>query len=172
MQSKQFKKDAHVAKELLDRACWQVQPIMKKRKWSVPVVAEMPAKTPGDWRELQRRETNHGDVEKPTKYGGGKDGKTFFDLDHVILVLLHELTHIVRGPHDDVFWKLLDELKEEYDQLKNEGKGGTGEGFDAKSVGKIGTRGFGGAWDKQKLGINPRESARNAALNDWNNTRR
>ena len=165
LQSKQFKKDADVAKDLLDRACWQVQPIMKKRKWSVPVVAEMPPKNTGpigvNYNAGKRITVM---LRKPTKYGGGKDGKTFFDLDHVILVLLHELTHIVRGPHDDVFWKLLDELKEEYDQLKKEGKGGTGEGFDAKSVGKIGTRGFGGAWDKQKLGINPRESARNAAL--------
>ena len=47
LQSKQFKKDADVAKDLLDRACWQVQPIMKKRKWSVPVVAEMPPKNTG-----------------------------------------------------------------------------------------------------------------------------
>ena len=62
-------------------------------------------------------------VRKPTKYGGDKEGNTFFDLDHIVLVLLHELTHIVRGPHDDVFWKLLDELNEEYEQLKKEGKG-------------------------------------------------
>jgi len=165
LQSKQFKDDVHVAKDLLDKACWQVQPIMKKRKWSVPVVAEMPPKNTGPIGvnyNAGKRITLM--LRKPTKYGGGKDGKTFFDLDHIILVLLHELTHIVRGPHDDAFWKLLDELKEEYDQLKKEGKGGTGEGFDAKSVGKLGTRGFGGAWDKQKLGATPRESARNAAL--------
>jgi len=162
---KRFEETRGAAKDLLDKACWQVQPMMKKRRWSVPVVAEMPPKNVGpigvNYNAGKRIAVM---VRKPTKYGGDKEGNTFFDLDHIVLVLLHELTHIVRGPHDDVFWKLLDELKEEYEQLKKEGKGGTGEGFDAKSAGKVGTRGFGGVWDKQKLGTTPRESARNAAL--------
>ena len=29
LHSKQFKEDAHIAKDLLEKACWQVQPIMK-----------------------------------------------------------------------------------------------------------------------------------------------
>lgn len=42
-------------------------------------------------------------------------------------VCSHQLTHIVHGPHDDKFYKLLGELEEEYYSLKT--KGYSGEGF-------------------------------------------
>ncbi|KAK4691449.1 DNA-dependent metalloprotease WSS1, partial [Lecanoromycetidae sp. Uapishka_2] len=41
--------------------------------------------------------------------------------------MLHELCHIVHGPHDEHFHKLWDQLRDEYDALIR--KGYTGEGF-------------------------------------------
>lgn len=43
--------------------------------------------------------------------------------------MLHELCHIVRGPHDAQFYKLLDELNKEMDELI--AKGFRGDGFEA-----------------------------------------
>ncbi|CAI5959526.1 unnamed protein product [Closterium sp. NIES-64] len=37
---------------------------------------------------------------------------SFFPYEHVLGTMLHELTHIERGPHDAKFYKLLDELNE------------------------------------------------------------
>jgi len=51
------------------------------------------------------------------------------------------MAHNIRGPHDAVFYKLLDELKEECQDLMDRGVSGTGAGFDAKSMGRLGGRG-------------------------------
>lgn len=37
--------------------------------------------------------------------------------ESILGTMLHELAHIVRGPHDAVFYKLLDELKAECEEL-------------------------------------------------------
>lgn len=42
---------------------------------------------------------------------------TFLHLDAIIGTLLHELAHIVHGPHDAKFYKLLDELTGSCDRL-------------------------------------------------------
>ena len=34
----------------------------------------------------------------------------FYDFNHTLGTMLHEMAHNVRGPHDAVFYKLLDEL--------------------------------------------------------------
>lgn len=52
---------------------------------------------------------------------------TFYEYDQLVLVMLHELTHNVHGPHDAKFYALLAELEEEYYALKR--KGYEGEGF-------------------------------------------
>lgn len=49
-----------------------------------------------------------------------------------------QLTHIVHGPHDTSFYKLLAELEEEYYDLKR--KGYTGEGFHSDGNRLQGTR--------------------------------
>lgn len=54
---------------------------------------------------------------------------SFFDFEHCLGTMLHELCHIVRGPHDAQFYKLLDELNKEYDDLV--ASGFKGDGFDA-----------------------------------------
>lgn len=44
--------------------------------------------------------------------------------------MLHELCHIVRGPHDAQFYKLWDELRKECEELVSKGITGPGQGFD------------------------------------------
>jgi len=51
----------------------------------------------------------------------------FYEYDQLVLVMLHELTHIEFGPHDTSFYKLLAELEDEFYELKR--KGYSGEGF-------------------------------------------
>lgn len=68
--------------------------------------------------------------------------------------MLHELTHNVRGPHDEVFFKQLDALWDEYEALQKSGY--SGEGF----LGKGNRVGEGVSHDK---GISVRE-AREKAL--------
>lgn len=52
---------------------------------------------------------------------------TFYEEDQVVRVMLHELTHIVHGPHDESFYKFLAALEDEYDALVRSGY--AGEGF-------------------------------------------
>jgi hypothetical protein len=55
------------------------------------------------------------------------DESTFLPFDDLLGTLLHELVHIVRGPHDVQFYKLLEELNTELDELISAGY--KGEGF-------------------------------------------
>lgn len=41
-----------------------------------------------------------------------KSGSSFFPYEHLIGTMLHELVHNVQGPHNAVFYKLLDEITE------------------------------------------------------------
>jgi WLM domain len=55
------------------------------------------------------------------------DERQFLPQEAVLETMLHELTHIVRGPHDATFFKILETLKREQESLMM--KGYTGEGF-------------------------------------------
>ena len=46
---------------------------------------------------------------------------SFLPYDHILGTLLHELVHIVHGPHAAPFYKLLDELTDECEQLMAQG---------------------------------------------------
>lgn len=39
-----------------------------------------------------------------------EDEKSFYDFEDLVLVMLHELAHSVWGPHNQAFYKLLDEI--------------------------------------------------------------
>jgi hypothetical protein len=60
--------------------------------------------------------------------------------ESVLATMLHELSHNMHTPHAGPFYKLLDELKAECEELMAKGIGGTGAGFDAPSAGKVGGR--------------------------------
>jgi hypothetical protein len=67
-------------------------------------------------------------------------GGAFLPYEMLLGTMLHELSHNIRGPHDAIFYKLLDELKAECEDFMARGITGTGAGFDARAAGKVGGR--------------------------------
>lgn len=62
---------------------------------------------------------------------------TLYDLETMLIgTLLHELTHNVHGPHDAKFYKFLDGLQDEYDDLRSGGYSGEGFLSDGRRVGE------------------------------------
>ncbi|KMU78105.1 zinc metallopeptidase [Coccidioides immitis RMSCC 3703] len=55
------------------------------------------------------------------------DEKQFIPLEQIVDTMLHELCHIVHGPHNQEFHALWNQLRDEHEQLFR--KGYTGEGF-------------------------------------------
>ena len=89
------------AREMLEKTAWQVQPIMRKRGWKVAELCEMKPEqrdrvgdnlNMGQRVRLKLRRNNKGD---------------WFDYEHVVLVMLHELVHNDIGPHNAKFFKLI-----------------------------------------------------------------
>eukprot|EP01052_Picozoa_sp_SAG31_P008469 SAG31_NODE_429_length_15801_cov_6.878551_8_plen_545_part_00 len=113
------------ARQTLDKIAWQVEPIMRKHRWQVPVLREFLPRGDG----LLGLNVNKGQEIKirlrKSKTGG------FFDYNHSLGTMLHELCHCEHGPHNQAFYKLLDELWEECEELQDRGLGGSGTGFDA-----------------------------------------
>lgn len=66
----------------------------------------------------------------------------FYDWNHVLGTMLHELCHNRIGPHNAEFYKLLDDLWTEAEELMDKGITGTAQGFDAASAGRLGAHGF------------------------------
>ncbi|KAI7858025.1 WLM domain-containing protein [Circinella umbellata] len=100
------------ALELLKRIALQVKPIMRKRGWKVVHLCEFFPTNPN----LLGVNVNRGfkiNIRLRPQY----DDSTFLEYNDLLGTMLHELTHIVRGPHDDVFYKILDELNDELDEL-------------------------------------------------------
>jgi hypothetical protein len=128
--------DDDTARQLLEKAAWQVQPIMRKRQWTVKQLSEFLPSNPN----LLGLNVNRGAEVKIRLRRAGDGG--FYDFNHVLGTMLHELVHIVHGPHNAAFYKLLDELWEEAEALMDKGQGGSGAGFDAASVGRLGAHSF------------------------------
>eukprot|EP00238_Polyblepharides_amylifera_P000288 CAMPEP_0196573552 /NCGR_PEP_ID=MMETSP1081-20130531/3438_1 /TAXON_ID=36882 /ORGANISM="Pyramimonas amylifera, Strain CCMP720" /LENGTH=461 /DNA_ID=CAMNT_0041891299 /DNA_START=29 /DNA_END=1418 /DNA_ORIENTATION=- len=126
------------AKELLTRAAAQVQPIMRSRKWKVKKLSEFFPKNDC----LLGLNVNRGAEVKIRLRPAGRE-KDFFPYEAIVGTLLHELTHIKVSPHNQDFYKLLDQITEECESLMARGVTGTGQGFDAPSAGRLGGR----AWE-------------------------
>ncbi|KAI8146888.1 WLM domain-containing protein [Fennellomyces sp. T-0311] len=106
------KRRSDEAMQLLKRIAAQVKPIMVKRGWKVVHLCEFFPKNPS----LLGVNVNRGgkiNIRLRPHY----DDNTFIEYNDLLGTMLHELTHIVRGPHDAVFYKLLDELNDELDEL-------------------------------------------------------
>ena len=123
---------------MLERTAWQVQPIMRKRGWRVG----SPARDARPREGPVRRQLEQG---RPRPAQAAQGGGEWFDYEHVVLVMLHELCHNDIGPHNKQFFALLDEITQECEDLMARGVGGTGAGFDAKGT-RLGHRGGWGAW--------------------------
>ncbi|KAI5067141.1 hypothetical protein GOP47_0017669 [Adiantum capillus-veneris] len=114
------------ARSLLLNIANQVQPIMRKRKWRVMLLSEFYPRNPallglniGGGQEIRIR------LRKP-----GRESE-FLPYEALVGTMLHELTHNEHGPHDAKFYKLLDEITKECEELMSKGISGTGQGFDA-----------------------------------------
>ena len=143
---------ADEALDLLRKIASLVKPIMRKHGWHLPTLSEFFPKNPN----LLGVNINGG-AKICIRLRPQHDPSSFLPLeDSLIGTMLHELTHNVRGPHDDVFFKQLDALQDEYDDLR--AKGYSGEGFlgDGRRVGE------GIAHDK---GVSVREAREKALRN-------
>jgi len=95
---------------------------MRKRGWHVQILTEF---LPQDQRLLGLN-VNHGyKICVRLRYSHAP--ATFLPIEQCIDTMLHELSHIVFGPHDAKFNALWDELRDEHETLLM--KGYTGEGF-------------------------------------------
>uniref|UniRef100_A0A0K3CEG6 FGENESH: predicted gene_5.363 protein n=1 Tax=Rhodotorula toruloides TaxID=5286 RepID=A0A0K3CEG6_RHOTO len=113
---------------LLKKIHAMVKPIMKKHGWFLPTLAEfypsqenlLGINVNRGWKICLRLRPAH-------------DPHSFLPLEdaqHCLIgTMLHELSHNVRGPHDDIFFKTMDILYDEFDQLRAKGYlGFAGEG--------------------------------------------
>ncbi|GAA6054147.1 hypothetical protein JCM3770_003219 [Rhodotorula araucariae] len=108
---------ADEALELLRKIHALVKPIMKKHGWYLPVLSEFfPSNA-----NLLGINVNSG-AKICIRLRPAHDPASFLPLeDSLIGTMLHELTHNVRGPHDDVFFKQLDALQDEFDAVQRSG---------------------------------------------------
>jgi len=115
--------DDSEAKNLLVRAANQVKPIMAKRKWRVLRLSEFYPNNPS----LLGLNKNGGE-EVLIRLRHPRDFTRFLSYESILGTLLHELCHNERGPHDALFYKLLDEITKECEQLMSNGiTGATGK---------------------------------------------
>ncbi|KAF2754094.1 WLM-domain-containing protein [Pseudovirgaria hyperparasitica] len=116
------------ALHLLRRAASLVKPIMRKRGWKIGTLAEFYPDDP-HLQGLNINKTQR--IFLRLRSGHRRDA--FLVLEVIVDTLLHELSHIVWGPHDHNFQRLWDELRDEHQALLL--KGYTGEYF--LSEGKV-----------------------------------
>ncbi|KAK3694055.1 WLM domain-containing protein [Podospora appendiculata] len=99
-----------------------VKPIMRARGWKVAELAEFYP----DQQNLLGLNVNRGQrILLRLRYPG--DRNQFLPIEQVTDTMLHELSHIVHGPHDAKFNALWNQLRDEHEGLVR--KGYTGEGF-------------------------------------------
>ncbi|KJZ77490.1 hypothetical protein HIM_03214 [Hirsutella minnesotensis 3608] len=106
----------------LQRIASLVKPIMRARGWKVGRLAEFYPDDPS----LYGLNMNKGSkICLRLRYPG--DRNQFMPFEEVTDTMLHELCHIVHGPHNERFHALWDQLRDELKGLMM--KGYTGEGF-------------------------------------------
>ncbi|EEH59649.1 uncharacterized protein MICPUCDRAFT_38373 [Micromonas pusilla CCMP1545] len=145
--------DDATARRLLERCAWHVQPIMRARRWRVATLLEMKP----EQRDRVGDNYNRGERVR-IKLRNPASDTGWYDLGHVVLVMLHELVHNDIGPHNRAFFKLLDEITAECEDLTARGVGGTGVGFDAPGA-KLGHRGGWGGLETRSA----KDAAKDAA---------
>ncbi|KAK4550065.1 hypothetical protein LTR36_003032 [Oleoguttula mirabilis] len=107
---------------MLRKVASLVKPIMRKRGWTVQILAEfLPVE-----QNLLGLNVNKGyKICVRLRYHNHPD--LFLPVEQVVDTMLHELSHNVWGDHDSNFHQLWDELRDEHETLVR--KGYTGEGF-------------------------------------------
>jgi len=90
---------------MLQRVASLVKPIMRKHGWVLPVLAEF---FPEEHNLVGLNINGGQKILLRLRPAYAPD--TFYDVEDVVLVMLHELTHNVHGPHDEKFYKYLSGL--------------------------------------------------------------
>ncbi|KAG5929476.1 hypothetical protein E4U42_005740 [Claviceps africana] len=117
-------REARAAEALLTlkKVASLVKPIMRARGWKVGQLAEFYP----EQANLLGLNVNRGmKICLRLRYPGDKN--QFLPTENVVDTMLHELAHIVHGPHNQQFHALWDQLRDECQGLMM--KGYTGEGF-------------------------------------------
>ncbi|PWY86858.1 WLM-domain-containing protein [Aspergillus heteromorphus CBS 117.55] len=123
----EYQHDKHRPREseallVLQKVASLVKPIMRRRGWRVGTLCEFYPHQ----RNLLGLNVNAGQkICLRLRYPS--DERQFLPLDHVLDTMLHELCHIVHGPHNQQFNALWNQLRDEHQELAI--KGYTGEGF-------------------------------------------
>ncbi|CCF39051.1 WLM domain-containing protein, partial [Colletotrichum higginsianum] len=113
---------ASEAIQTLKKVASLVKPIMRVRGWKVRELAEFYP----DQANLLGLNINRGQrILVRLRYPS--DRSLFLPIEQVVDTMLHELSHIVFGPHDGNFHALWNQLRDEHEALIR--KGYTGEGF-------------------------------------------
>ncbi|KAI9138839.1 WLM domain-containing protein, partial [Paraphysoderma sedebokerense] len=115
------------ALRLLRKVASMVKPIMKNRGWKVGLLREFYPKNSA----LLGMNKNRGQ-EIMIRLRPHYDDKVFLEFNDILGTMLHELVHIVQGPHDQKFYALLDQLWEEYEKLVDSGF--SGDGFESEGI--------------------------------------
>ncbi|ROT43639.1 WLM-domain-containing protein [Sodiomyces alkalinus F11] len=113
---------ASEALQTLKKVASLVKPIMRARKWKVGELAEF---LPNQHNLLGLNVNRGAKILLRLRHAG--DRNQFLAVEQVVDTMLHELSHIVHGPHDDRFHALWNQLRDEHEGLVM--KGYTGEGF-------------------------------------------
>ncbi|KIW20190.1 hypothetical protein PV08_00765 [Exophiala spinifera] len=110
------------ALQMLQKIASMVKPIMRQRNWRVGVLTEFYPRE----ANLLGLNINGGEkIRLRLRHAG--DDTQFLPFESVLDTMLHELCHIVHGPHNQAFNALWDKLRDEHEALLR--KGYTGEGF-------------------------------------------
>lgn len=110
------------ALHMLRKVSSMVKPIIRARNWKVGELAEFYP----DQANLLGLNVDRGrKICLRLRHPG--DRTQFLPIESVVDTMLHELAHIVQGPHDAKFHALWDQLRDEHQGLLL--KGYTGEGF-------------------------------------------
>lgn len=110
------KSRSDVALDLLHRIANQVQPIMQERKWSVGTLSEFFPEN----KELLGININKGETIR-IRLRSSTDESQFLPYVELVCTMLHELTHIVRSPHDSQFWDLYHSIRDRCEEHMNSG---------------------------------------------------
>ncbi|GMG13361.1 unnamed protein product [[Candida] boidinii] len=108
--------DKDKALDILHEISLKVAPIMRKHNFQVGLLCEF---YPKDNRLLGLNINKGSKICIRLRYPN--NNSLFLPMSELIGTMLHELTHNLFGPHDDKFYKQLDELKEEFYDIQIRG---------------------------------------------------
>lgn len=124
---------AEDALQLLRRVGAEVKGIMRKHDWHLPLLTEFSGFSKNGTDLLGMNRNSGQTIYLRLRYPSSdrKLTDTFLPFEDIIGTMLHELAHNKRGPHDEIFYKVLSELEEDWYEMRRNGGWMQGDGFDS-----------------------------------------